>query len=119
MAIPVYETLKKKTWSLLRTDPNTGGFVSSDVPVVVEWQGSTSWSLIGQSGATVYVPLSSTVVLVGADAGRRRLRAVGPNKVCEINGLMIERAERFVYAAWPWFQWLDSEGGYHESTDHP
>lgn len=116
-AMPVYETLKRKTWSLLRTKPDTGGFITSDVPVVVVWRGMVSWTLLGQPGAVFYVPLSSTVVLVGTDSGRRRIREVGPNKVCEINALMFERAERFVYAAWPWFQWVDRAGAYHESPE--
>lgn len=95
--------LGRRTWTLLLANPGTGGFVTSDHPVGLQWteqkdRGLMSSPGFARSGTEVIFPVSHDVVMVGEFDGEGGVIELGPEQVASVNSTLIWHATRQVYA---------------------
>lgn len=95
--------LGRRCWMLLRAAPGTGGFVTSDHPVVLDWidrrgRGTFQSPAHGLKSTEVIFPVSQDLVMYGQFEGRFGVLDVGLEAVTRINTDIIAHAQRQVYA---------------------
>lgn len=99
----VLPLLGRRSWMLLRAAPGTGGFVTSDHPVVLDWidrrgRGTFQSPGHGLKSTEVIFPVSQDLVMYGQFEGRFGVLDVGLEAVTLINTDIIGRAQRQIYA---------------------
>lgn len=99
----VLPLLGRRNWMLLRAAPGTGGFVTSDHPVVLDWidrrgRGTFQSPGHGLRSTEVIFPVSQDLVMYGQFEGRFGVLDVGLDAVTRINTDIIAHAQRQIYA---------------------
>jgi Protein of unknown function (DUF4238) len=95
--------LLERKWLLLRAPKDSGGFITSDHPVVLAWsdpkmRGGFYGPGFGLTGTDVYFPISTGLAVIGAFELEELTMAIGENAVAGLNGAQVDYAERQVYA---------------------
>lgn len=99
MAEALLPVLAERKWSLL-VAPDDAPFVCSDCPVaLVPTKPGRGFMGFGSGNTEILMPLDRRVALVGSWDDEGRTVAVNPDQVVAFNRRLIDRAERFVYAA--------------------
>ena len=99
----ILDTLMKRKWWMVVAPPESGGFVTSDHPVVLMWsdpalRGGLYPPGHGRRGTQLTFPLSSRVALVGAFEIDEQVDVVDEHFVAQINAVTILHSDRQVYA---------------------
>jgi hypothetical protein len=95
--------LLERKWVLLRAPEDSGGFITSDHPVVLTWSNPAMHRGFygpgfGLTGTEVFFPISTRLAVVGAFELEEATINVHPNVVAVLNGAQIAYAQRQVYA---------------------
>jgi Protein of unknown function (DUF4238) len=95
--------LLERKWLLLRAPQDSGGFITSDHPVVLTWSDPAMrrgfhGPGFGLTGTEVFFPVSTRLAVVGAFELQEATIDVHPNAVASLNGAQVAYAERQVYA---------------------
>src|SRR5262249_28908623 len=96
--------LLKRNWMLLKAPRRSGGFVTSDHPVVLMWsdlkmRGGFYAPGFGCTGTEVLFPICTRLAVVGAfELKNGPAVEVNESAVASFNGAQIAYAERQVYA---------------------
>jgi hypothetical protein len=95
--------LLERKWLLLRAPQDSGGFITSDHPVVLIWsnpamRGGFHSPGFGLIGTEVFFPISTRLAVVGAFELQEATIDVHPNAVASLNGAQVAYAQRQVYA---------------------
>jgi hypothetical protein len=116
----ICELLALRSWRIVCAPSGGPDFICCDDPVVLLPPGAG----FGMPGSTVCVPLSSRHVLWGGDfaPGRRPAPNVGvaagsARSVAFVNGSIIRRSHRYLYAASQDFLWLENDGRIRKFAD--
>jgi hypothetical protein len=97
----ISELMMQRNWGLLYAPPETGGFITSDHPLVVTWTKPLSSHYgpgLGLRNTSVIMPLSPSLTLVGRFESVPRFETLGPGQVARLNGRAAYHAERQVFA---------------------
>jgi hypothetical protein len=109
--------LAKRQWVLCVAPPESGGFLTCDHPVVLKWDWTGEREPPSPPGfamqkSEVVFPLSRTIALSGVFDGQEGVCRVDAGMVESINGMIIDNADRQVYATNDAFKYLlSSEQG--------
>lgn len=111
----VLPLLGRRCWMLLRAAPGTGGFVTSDHPVVLDWidrrgRGTFQSTGHGLKSTEVIFPVSHDLVMYGQFEGRFGVLDVGLDVVTRINTDIIAHAQRQIYAKDDRFRYAITSG---------
>ncbi|WP_194725039.1 DUF4238 domain-containing protein [Noviherbaspirillum malthae] len=103
LAEAVLPLLAKRTWTFIRAGSGTGGFVTSDHPVALQWtelkpRGFHSSPGFGLRGTEVLFPVSHDLLMVGEFGGSGGLLEANREQVAFANSALIFHATRQVYA---------------------
>jgi hypothetical protein len=94
--------LLERKWLLLRAPHDSGGFITSDHPVVLTWSDPAMRSGrapgFGLTGTEVFFPVSTRLAVVGAFELQPATIDIHPNAVASLNGAQVAYAQRQVYA---------------------
>jgi Protein of unknown function (DUF4238) len=94
--------LLERKWLLLRAPRESGGFITSDHPVVLTWSDPAMRSGhrpgFGLTGTEVFFPISTWLAVVGAFELQAGTIDVHPDSVASLNGAQVAYAQRQVYA---------------------
>jgi len=95
--------LLERKWLLLRAPKGSGGFITSDHPVVLTWsnpkmRGGFYGPGFGLTGTHVYFPISTGLAVIGAFELKELEIDIEENGVAGVNGAQVANAERQVYA---------------------
>jgi hypothetical protein len=94
--------LARRSWRWVRAAPTSGGFISCDHPVCLNWiKRPRGFAPIGYglNGTTVYFPLSPALALLGEFNGRTDDVAADIFMVGDFNRRVLNNAHRQIYAA--------------------
>lgn len=99
----VLPLLAARTWMLIKALPGTGGFVTSDHPVGLQWserreRGMFASPGFGLRGTEVIFPVSHDLLMVGEFDGKGGILEVDQRRVAYANGFIIWHSDRQVYA---------------------
>jgi hypothetical protein len=89
--------LLERKWLLLRAPKDSGGFITSDHPVVLTWsnpamRGGFHGPGFGLTGTEVFFPVSTRLAVVGAFELQDATIDVYPNAVASLNGAQVAYA---------------------------
>ena len=103
--------LFQRKWTLLKADPDSGGFITSDHPVCLMWSephqpGGFHGPGFGLANTEVLFPLTSELALLGSFEGADAEMDANIFVVAECNATIIGYAERQFYAAHESFAYL-------------
>ncbi|MFM9940215.1 MAG: DUF4238 domain-containing protein [Hyphomicrobiaceae bacterium] len=105
VAGPIVDMLARRRWSLLKTDPvATGGFITSDHPVCLDWtnpmpKGPFNSPGFGLTSTVVVFPLTRRMCLIGSFELEARELQVGFKQVAFMNGAIVASAREYAFAA--------------------
>jgi hypothetical protein len=111
----IYGLLMNRNWRMLRAPADTGGFVSTDHPVVLVWTDPKHVGLFGAGPgfglmkSTVYFPLSPEIVLEGTFEpfeDPRPIIDLSLEGVAITNNNLMAYAERQIYAPHTRFRYM-------------
>jgi hypothetical protein len=99
----VLPILLARNWLMLRAPTDSGGFVTSDHPVVLVWskpemRGGLYGPGFGLAETSVFFPICTRLALIGAFELKEAVIDVPESSVAAFNGAQIAYAERQVYA---------------------
>lgn len=110
----VVPLLLARHWQVLRTDPQTEPFITSDQPTYLAWIHPEDVPPIhrnhpghGFKDTRVWYPMSSELAIVGEFDGPLGERRVGPDVVAIVNLMTIRGSRRRLYAPTLDFHFLD------------
>ncbi|MFC5550297.1 DUF4238 domain-containing protein [Massilia aerilata] len=103
LADKVLPLLAQRTWTLVRAGSDTGGFVTSDHPVGLQWierkpRGFYSSPGFALPGTEVLFPVSHDLLMVGEFGGPGGILEANKKQVAFANAALIWHADRQVYA---------------------
>ena len=98
--IQVIEVTARRTWWLLRAGVETGGFVTCDHPVCLNWTKKIMGppTLVSANTSLIF-PLSKELCLMGEVGGQDFVLDLDRQGVARVNGALVANAERYVFAA--------------------
>ena len=107
--------LGARRWRILRAGTGTGGFITSDHPVVLQWIQHASNTTpcspgFGLRNTEVVFPVSHELAVVGTFSGRGGLEVASEHDVAWINGVIIAHGWRQIYARDDGFRYLARDG---------
>lgn len=93
----------RRGWLLLRAQPKSTGFITSDHPVCLMWsdpsrRGGFYGPGLGLPGTDIFFPISPVVAMIGAFELKDDERTIAEEGVAAFNGAIAAYAERQVYA---------------------
>lgn len=111
-ALGLLPTLRKRRWSI--GESVNGNFICSDRPVVLTYATPPPWSSFpgfALPSTDVLIPLTRHVLLHGTWPTRHRAsRQLSHKGVAKVNWLVLDQAQRYVFAQRKDFPWLDRAG---------
>ncbi|GAB3419014.1 hypothetical protein GCM10027318_37550 [Massilia agilis] len=118
----VLPLLGRRTWTLIRAQPGTGGFVTSDHPVGLQWaeqkpRGFFSSPGFGLRGTELLFPISHDLLMVGQFEGVGGVLEANMHQVAFANTALIWHATRQVYARDDKFFYLRNDGELKRGSD--
>ena len=118
----VLPLLLGRKWILLIAPTNSGGFVTTDHPVVLQWidakdKGAFYSPGFGLRGTEVIFPLSHDIALSGTFEGREAAMEVTADIVAATNGIVIAYGHRQVYALDDKFRYMITPGILRHGSD--
>jgi Protein of unknown function (DUF4238) len=94
--------LGNRKWQILVANEGSGGFVTTDVPVCLQWSDGQDHGPFspgfGVKGTEVIFPISTTLALRGSFEGEENMVEADIFTVGSINSIIISNAEKQVYA---------------------
>ena len=95
--------LLDRNWLMVRAPKNSGGFITSDHPVVLTWsepdmRGGFYSPGFGLTGTSVLFPVCTRLAVIGAFEHEEAVIDVPDSAVAGFNGAQVAYAERQVYA---------------------
>lgn len=118
----VLPCLFKRNWLLLSAPADSGGFITTDHPVVLQWsdardRGSFYSPGFGLPNTIVIFPLSHDLALSGSFEGREAAIDVSIEFVATINAIIIAHGHRQIYARDDRFQYMNTQGVLRRGSD--
>jgi Protein of unknown function (DUF4238) len=118
----VLPLLLGRKWVLLIAPTNSGGFVTTDHPVVLQWidakdRGAFYPPGFGLCGTEVIFPLSHDLALSGTFEGREAVIEATTEIVAATNGIVIAHGHRQVYARDDKFRYMITHGVLRHGSD--
>lgn len=118
----VLPLLGQRNWTILRALPDSGGFVTSDHPVVLRWDEPPPEGLnvppgFGLKHTEVLFTLSHDLAMIGSFKEPADIVDVGERQTAWINGLVIAHADRQIYAPNDGFRYLRTDGQIRRGCD--
>ncbi|UGQ48580.1 DUF4238 domain-containing protein [Massilia endophytica] len=111
----VLTSLAQRRWLLVRAGADTGGFVTSDHPVGLQWSERKERNPFdspgfGRRGTEVLFPVSHELLMVGHTGNSVEVIDAGPEQVAFANASLLWHAHRQVYARDDKFMYLRKDG---------
>ncbi|MBC2600404.1 DUF4238 domain-containing protein [Puniceicoccus vermicola] len=101
---PIARTMAGRKWSFLRANEDTGFFITSDRPVILNWYDPRNLPLMiksspgfGMPNTEVIFPLSSRICMVGSFEGSPDESKVTSKIVGHINANVLNQASKQIY----------------------
>lgn len=118
----VLPLLLERKWVLLIAPANSGGFVTTDHPVVLQWTDAKDRGAIyspgfGLRGTEVIFPLSHNLALMGTFEGQEAFVEATTEIVAATNGIVIAHGHRQVYARDDKFRYMITSGNLRRGSD--
>jgi len=118
----VLPLLGQRDWLLIRAPTLTGGFVTCDHPVVLQWseqkdRGASCSPGFALQGTDVIFTLSHELALLGTFGGENGEIDAVPDLVALINGIVISHAHRQIYAKDNRFRYATASGVVRRGAD--
>jgi len=118
----VLPLLGRRSWLILRARPESGGFITSDHPVLLRWdaaapEGRSVAPGFGQRDTDVLFPISHELAMIGSVKELPGIVEVGETQAAFFNGLIIAHADRQIYAPDDRFRYLRSDGQVRRGSD--
>lgn len=114
--------LSRRNWLLVRADPGTGGFITSDQPVVLKWierrpRGPFDSPGFGLRGTEVIFTVSHDLALIGTFDDPSGTTDADEAEVALINGVIMGYSGRQIYARDDRFRYLRPDGEVRRGAD--
>ena len=118
----VLPLLLERKWVLLIAPTNSGGFVTTDHPVVLQWSDTKDRGAFYSPGfalreTEVIFPLSHDLALLGSFEGCEGVVEATNEIVATINGIVIARGHRQVYSRDDKFRYMITAGNLRRGSD--
>lgn len=118
----VLPLLVERKWILLIAPTNSGGFVTTDHPVVLQWadakdKGAFYSPGFGVRGTEVIFPISHNLALSGTFEGQEGVIEATTEIVAATNGIVIAHGHRQVYARDDKFRYMITLGHLRRGSD--
>lgn len=113
MADAVLPILHQRNWTLIISDNEDAKFISSDHPVVVHWKDNkkSNYPLgLGLHGTSIFLPLSSNVILCGLFESATPVLRIDTNTVASYNNLTLLNAYEQIFSCEPLFKAINIQG---------
>jgi hypothetical protein len=89
-----------RKWSLFRAAAETGGYVTCDHPVCLNWtQEVKGPPTLASANTSLIFPLSKELCLLGEVGGQAVVADLDSKGVAHVNGALVANADRYVFAA--------------------
>ena len=114
--------LFKRNWLLLKAPADSGGFVTTDHPVVLRWSDTRDRKAFyppgfGLPNTEVIFPLSHDLALSGAFEGKEAVIEATMEIVAATNGIVIAHGHRQIYARDDRFRYMITHGTLRRGSD--
>ncbi len=118
----VLPLLGKRHWLLIRAPANSGGFITSDDPVVLVWserknRGPFSSPGFGLRDTEVIFTVTRDLAMLGVFDGEVGVREARPETVAQINGIIVAHSNRQIYARDDRFRYALASGEIRRGAD--
>jgi hypothetical protein len=112
---PVLKTMENREWTLLIAGPQTGGYITTDHPVCVTNGDGVPPSFQnpighGTTGSTLIIPICKDLLAIGTFTGLRSVVHATNLQVAMLNSMVVQFAERQIYAADDQFRIISTKG---------
>lgn len=114
--------LGQRKWLLARALPGTGGFITSDHPVVLQWTDRPMTGVLGGPGfalrgTEVLFSVSHDLALIGTFEGPDGVIDVDERQVALMNGVILGNWQRQIYARDDRFRYRMQDGEVRRGAD--
>jgi hypothetical protein len=114
--------LGRRNWLIVRAEPGTGGFITSDHPVILKWTEQRDRGLFhspgfGLRGTEVIFTISHDLAIIGTFDDPPGTMDAGVREVALINGCIIGHNRRQIYARDDRFYYTVRDGKIHRGID--
>jgi hypothetical protein len=114
--------LRKRSWLIVRAATGTGGFITSDHPVVLQWteyrnRGPFDSPGFGLRGTEVVFTISHDIAMIGTFDEPGGVVDAREREVALINGCIIGHGRRQIYARDDRFHYVGRDGNIHRGAD--
>lgn len=117
----VLPLLGQRQWLLVRALPGSGGFITSDHPVILQWADQPMTGLRGpgfaHKGTELLFTISHDLALVGTFEGPGGVADVEEAQVALMNGIILGNWQRQIYARDDRFRYRMDDGEIHRGSD--
>lgn len=117
----VLPLLGQRQWLLVRALPGTGGFITSDHPVILQWADGPKRGLRGpgfaHKGTELLFTISHDLALVGTFEGPDGVADVEEAQVALMNGIILGNWQRQIYAKDDRFRYRMDDGEIRRGAD--
>jgi hypothetical protein len=115
MAGVILPLLGSRSWLLITAPANSGGFITSDHPVVLQWsdgrnRGAFDSPGFGLRDTEVIFAVTHEIALLGTFDGRHGVQQGTAEVVAHINGMIAAHSERQIYAKDDRFRYARASG---------
>lgn len=121
LAYEVLPLLGRRNWLLVRASPGTGGFVTSDHPVALQWTNPPEQAFgspgFGLRNTEVLFALSHDLALVGNFEGEDGIIDADERQVALFNAVIIGHRGRQIYARDDRFRYMMRDGVLRRGAD--
>jgi len=114
--------LGQRKWLLARALPGTGGFITSDHPVILQWTDRPMTSVLGGPGfalrgTEVLFSVSHDLALIGTFDGPEGVIDVDESQAALMNGVILGNWQRQIYARDDRFRYRMQDGELRRGAD--
>ena len=122
LAGTILPLLGQRNWVLIRATPGTGGFITSDHPVILQWTELRDRRPFhspgfGLHGTEVVFTISHDIAMVGTFEDPHDMIDADVQQVALINGCIIGHGKRQIYARDDRFKYVGRDGKIHRGID--
>lgn len=117
----VLPLLGQRKWLVVRALPDSGGFITSDHPVVLQWTKVPSKTLsppgFAVKDSEVLFPISHDLAMIGAFEGSNSLVDADERQVALMNAVILSHRHRQIYGKDDRFRYLSRDGRLRRGAD--
>ncbi len=113
--------LGQRKWLIARALPDTGGFITSDHPVILQWADRSMRGLDGPGfalrGTELLFAISHDLAMIGSFEGPDGMVDADERQVALLNGAIVGHRQRQIYASDDRFRYLMRDGELRRGAD--